>query len=164
MNIDVIIDERLIKAAVAKVTESKASSTEDDDGSMTVSPVRTSVITENERKSLVSSSQQQQQQPKTASSSRSGSFIIKSTTTTSNNNEDNAQTSDVDEFVQLQHQQSSTMTQMCRICHSDSQTEDMIVPCKCSGSLKYVHQACLQNWLKINGNSLQFSFVCLYIT
>lgn len=160
MNIDVIIDERLIKAAIEKVAESKTSSTEDDDASMTVmSPVRTSVISEGERKSFVSSSQQQQQ-PKTASSSRSGSFIIKSTTTSTNNNEDNAQASDVDEFVQLQHQQSSTMTQMCRICHSDSQTEDMIVPCKCSGSLKYVHQACLQNWLKINGNSL-FLFVCL---
>lgn len=156
MNIDVIIDERLIKSALAKVAESKTSSTEDDDASMTVSPVRTSVISEGERKSFVSSSQE----PKTASSSRSGSFIIKPTTTTTNNNEDNAQTSDVDEFVKLQHQQSSTMTQMCRICHSDSQTEDMIVPCKCSGSLKYVHQACLQNWLKINGNSL-FLFVCL---
>lgn len=40
---------------------------------------------------------------------------------------------------------------MCRICHSESPVHDLIIPCNCCGSLKYVHQSCLQNWLKING-------------
>lgn len=40
---------------------------------------------------------------------------------------------------------------MCRICHSDEPVKDLIAPCNCSGTAKYVHQTCLQNWLKING-------------
>lgn len=47
---------------------------------------------------------------------------------------------------------SDRLTTMCRICHSDAPVDDLIVPCNCTGSLKYVHQSCLQNWLKINGS------------
>ena len=42
---------------------------------------------------------------------------------------------------------------MCRICHSEEPAKDLIAPCNCSGSLKYVHQECLQHWLKINGTN-----------
>ena len=36
----------------------------------------------------------------------------------------------------------------CRICRGDgSQEEPLFYPCKCSGSIKYVHQACLMEWL-----------------
>ena len=38
---------------------------------------------------------------------------------------------------------------MCRICHCESEIDaPLISPCVCSGSLKYVHQACLQQWIK----------------
>ena len=36
----------------------------------------------------------------------------------------------------------------CRICRgSGSKEEPLFYPCKCSGSIKYVHQACLMEWL-----------------
>jgi len=37
----------------------------------------------------------------------------------------------------------------CRLCCSDDNTESnpLIAPCKCSGSVKYIHLQCLQKWL-----------------
>ncbi|KAF2725301.1 hypothetical protein K431DRAFT_281247 [Polychaeton citri CBS 116435] len=36
----------------------------------------------------------------------------------------------------------------CRICRSEAtSTEPLFHPCKCSGSIKYVHQDCLMEWL-----------------
>jgi hypothetical protein len=42
---------------------------------------------------------------------------------------------------------------MCRICHCEEATVTklLIAPCNCSGTLRYVHQTCLQKWLKISG-------------
>ncbi|XP_049528518.1 E3 ubiquitin-protein ligase MARCHF8 isoform X3 [Dermacentor silvarum] len=38
---------------------------------------------------------------------------------------------------------------MCRICHCEADPDNpLISPCYCSGSLRYVHQACLQQWIK----------------
>ena len=38
---------------------------------------------------------------------------------------------------------------VCRICHCESEPGmPLISPCVCAGSLKYVHQACLQQWIK----------------
>ena len=52
---------------------------------------------------------------------------------------------------------------MCRICHCEEKSSSnlLISPCKCNGSLNFVHQACLQKWLQITGN-LNFSFVISY--
>lgn len=37
---------------------------------------------------------------------------------------------------------------MCRICHCEADAQNpLLSPCYCAGSLKYVHQACLQQWL-----------------
>ncbi|CAG9329105.1 unnamed protein product [Blepharisma stoltei] len=36
----------------------------------------------------------------------------------------------------------------CRICLNSQNQENIISPCKCMGSIKYVHEACLQKWLK----------------
>ena len=38
--------------------------------------------------------------------------------------------------------------QLCRICYSTSDEEPLITPCKCSGTMKYIHQSCLMTWLK----------------
>lgn len=38
---------------------------------------------------------------------------------------------------------------ICRICHCEGDLDmPLISPCYCSGSLRYVHQACLQQWIK----------------
>ncbi|XP_048863798.1 E3 ubiquitin-protein ligase MARCH8 isoform X1 [Brienomyrus brachyistius] len=37
----------------------------------------------------------------------------------------------------------------CRICHCDGDEDSpLISPCLCTGSLRFVHQACLQQWIK----------------
>ncbi|XP_078284470.1 uncharacterized protein LOC144609938 [Rhinoraja longicauda] len=39
--------------------------------------------------------------------------------------------------------------EVCRICHCEGDDEGpLITPCHCTGSLRYVHQACLQHWVK----------------
>lgn len=36
-----------------------------------------------------------------------------------------------------------------RICHCDGDEDSpLISPCLCTGSLRFVHQACLQQWIK----------------
>ncbi|XP_021108125.1 E3 ubiquitin-protein ligase MARCH8 isoform X4 [Heterocephalus glaber] len=38
---------------------------------------------------------------------------------------------------------------ICRICHCEGDDESpLITPCRCTGSLHFVHQACLQQWVK----------------
>ncbi|XP_039184308.1 E3 ubiquitin-protein ligase MARCHF7 isoform X8 [Crotalus tigris] len=54
---------------------------------------------------------------------------------------------------------------LCRICQmpSTSATNLLIEPCKCAGSLQYVHQECMKKWLqsKINsGSSLEDVTTC----
>ncbi|XP_052469473.1 E3 ubiquitin-protein ligase MARCHF8 isoform X1 [Carassius gibelio] len=37
----------------------------------------------------------------------------------------------------------------CRICHCEGDDESaLITPCHCTGSLRFVHQSCLQQWIK----------------
>uniref|UniRef100_A0A1B6DPB5 Uncharacterized protein n=1 Tax=Clastoptera arizonana TaxID=38151 RepID=A0A1B6DPB5_9HEMI len=44
---------------------------------------------------------------------------------------------------------SSASYDICRICHCEGDSEvPLIEPCYCAGSLRYVHQACLQQWIK----------------
>ncbi|NXX75728.1 MARH7 ligase, partial [Urocolius indicus] len=54
---------------------------------------------------------------------------------------------------------------LCRICQMSSSSSDnlLIEPCKCTGSLQYVHQECMKKWLqsKINsGSSLETVTTC----
>ncbi|XP_062070373.1 E3 ubiquitin-protein ligase MARCHF8 isoform X2 [Lepus europaeus] len=43
----------------------------------------------------------------------------------------------------------STSGDACRICHCEGDGESpLITPCRCTGSLHFVHQACLQQWIK----------------
>uniref|UniRef100_A0A8C5PU84 RING-type E3 ubiquitin transferase n=1 Tax=Leptobrachium leishanense TaxID=445787 RepID=A0A8C5PU84_9ANUR len=54
---------------------------------------------------------------------------------------------------------------LCRICQTgmSTPTNPFIQPCKCSGSLQYVHQDCMKKWLeaKINsGSSLEMITTC----
>ncbi|XP_051993582.1 E3 ubiquitin-protein ligase MARCHF1-like [Xyrauchen texanus] len=39
--------------------------------------------------------------------------------------------------------------EVCRICHCEGDEEcPLITPCRCTGSLRFVHQACLHQWIK----------------
>ncbi|XP_055986399.1 E3 ubiquitin-protein ligase MARCHF8 isoform X1 [Sorex fumeus] len=43
----------------------------------------------------------------------------------------------------------STSGDACRICHCEGDEESpLITPCHCTGSLHFVHQTCLQQWIK----------------
>ena len=47
-------------------------------------------------------------------------------------------------------------TYQCRICLEDDSEEKMIYPCKCSGTSKYVHKTCLNEWRTTSENSDNF--------
>ncbi|XP_058496449.1 uncharacterized protein marchf1 isoform X1 [Solea solea] len=39
--------------------------------------------------------------------------------------------------------------EVCRICHCEGEDEfPLIMPCRCTGSLSFVHQSCLNQWIK----------------
>ncbi|XP_077999284.1 E3 ubiquitin-protein ligase MARCHF8-like [Glandiceps talaboti] len=43
----------------------------------------------------------------------------------------------------------SSNADICRICHCEGDNEmPLISPCLCTGSLRFVHQQCLQQWIK----------------
>ncbi|KAL0077524.1 RING-variant domain-containing protein [Phycomyces blakesleeanus] len=38
--------------------------------------------------------------------------------------------------------------EVCRVCRCEATEEEpLFYPCKCSGSIRYVHQNCLHEWL-----------------
>jgi len=46
----------------------------------------------------------------------------------------------------------------CRICFEETENRaSLIVPCRCSGSSKYVHRACLDQWRMMNPDGLNYS-------
>ena len=43
----------------------------------------------------------------------------------------------------------------CRIClQENSDVEDLIKPCNCDGTQKFVHRKCLETWLEYNIDSI----------
>jgi hypothetical protein len=40
----------------------------------------------------------------------------------------------------------------CRICLSEENEKDIVSPCDCKGSVKYVHKECLQKWVDVKGS------------
>uniref|UniRef100_A0A0R3RKY5 RING-CH-type domain-containing protein n=1 Tax=Elaeophora elaphi TaxID=1147741 RepID=A0A0R3RKY5_9BILA len=49
----------------------------------------------------------------------------------------------------------------CRICHSFGSSGDpLISPCRCTGSLQYVHISCLLHWLTICAHKLKRPAIC----
>ncbi|XP_037932213.1 uncharacterized protein LOC119667003 [Teleopsis dalmanni] len=43
---------------------------------------------------------------------------------------------------------SNISEKFCRICYGGSEYEELSMPCKCSGTMKSVHEYCLKSWLK----------------
>ena len=52
----------------------------------------------------------------------------------------------------------------CRICLSDSQTleDPLISPCKCAGTMKFIHLKCLREWLQSRLNIKQSGSIVSY--
>jgi E3 ubiquitin-protein ligase DOA10 len=50
----------------------------------------------------------------------------------------------------------------CRFCFVDENPDDLIVPCKCIGSSRVVHRACLDNWRStdVSGKNFKTCNVC----
>ncbi|UJR10972.1 hypothetical protein I4U23_015157 [Adineta vaga] len=46
----------------------------------------------------------------------------------------------------------------CRICLDTENTNDMISPCLCTGTLAYVHRNCLNHWRSGNANGKAFKY------
>jgi len=41
----------------------------------------------------------------------------------------------------------------CRYCLEDDNLSALLAPCACKGTMQYVHEACLVNWLTCGGKS-----------
>ena len=50
--------------------------------------------------------------------------------------------------------------EFCRICHCGAEDEELISPCRCSGSAKYAHQSCLLSWFEMKKDKI--CELCLY--
>lgn len=42
---------------------------------------------------------------------------------------------------------------ICRICHEGSNSEGLLSPCDCTGTLGTVHKSCLEKWLSSSNTS-----------
>jgi len=42
---------------------------------------------------------------------------------------------------------------VCRICLSDDEESNMIAPCLCSGTNKFVHRRCLEQWCEVSSRT-----------
>lgn len=55
---------------------------------------------------------------------------------------------------------SAVNSTVCRICHTNNSSENLISPCYCKGSMAYVHLSCLERWL--NQSSRSYCELCMY--
>ena len=50
--------------------------------------------------------------------------------------------------------------EFCRICHCGTEDEELISPCRCSGSAKNAHRSCLLSWFELKTDKI--CELCLY--
>lgn len=62
-----------------------------------------------------------------------------------------------DPLVAVEEGTHGTEERCCRICLEDDDVGDMIAPCRCKGSSKWVHRHCLDEWRTVNKDDLAFS-------
>lgn len=56
--------------------------------------------------------------------------------------------------MQSEHERSDVEEVVCRICRLEAEPGNPLFhPCKCSGTIKFVHQDCLNQWLKHSGHT-----------
>ena len=73
--------------------------------------------------------------------------------------EQKTQIKEVKEAVKENLSEITTSDQVCRICLDAGEYDNpLITPCKCSGSVKYIHLNCLKAWLakRLNSTKTQY--------
>ena len=59
------------------------------------------------------------------------------------------------EEIMKKNEESSLKIPLCRICYDqEKENNSFIHPCRCSGSVKYVHVECMKTWLLSSGEDL----------
>ena len=54
--------------------------------------------------------------------------------------------------------------QICRICLSEEEPDNLLInPCSCTGSMKYIHETCLREWLEGKKHMKETEVVNSYI-
>ena len=61
------------------------------------------------------------------------------------------------EMEELQSNDSMIEKPICRFCFDDANQEDLFVPCHCTGTARYVHRRCLQEWRSQDIHSLNYT-------
>lgn len=58
--------------------------------------------------------------------------------------------------------ESSLKTLECKICLENDILENLIAPCLCEGTIKYVHSTCLRDWINVKRSEELYheSYVC----
>ncbi|GIY75514.1 e3 ubiquitin-protein ligase MARCHF3 [Caerostris extrusa] len=51
---------------------------------------------------------------------------------------------------------------ICRICHEGDVKEDLVSPCRCTGTVGLVHKTCMERWLSMRANSNDKCEICNY--
>ena len=46
----------------------------------------------------------------------------------------------------------SSSVPICRICHGSCEDEELMQPCRCSGSVGYAHESCIRKWIVGSAN------------
>ncbi|XP_055886986.1 E3 ubiquitin-protein ligase MARCHF2-like isoform X2 [Biomphalaria glabrata] len=57
-------------------------------------------------------------------------------------------------------QSDSDLFNCCRICQVSGDSDNLVSPCKCSGSLKYVHYSCLLKWIEYSSRRTRGEPMC----
>jgi E3 ubiquitin-protein ligase DOA10 len=53
---------------------------------------------------------------------------------------------------------------ICRICLSEEEPDNCLIsPCSCTGSMKYIHETCLKEWLEGKKHMKETEWVNSYI-
>lgn len=50
----------------------------------------------------------------------------------------------------------------CRVCRTSNESGRLYAPCKCDGSIRYVHQECLETWLRHKNSGTEVCELCDY--
>ncbi|VDM13373.1 unnamed protein product [Wuchereria bancrofti] len=55
-------------------------------------------------------------------------------------------------------------SKVCRYCLSDDEISEWLAPCKCIGTMKWVHLSCFEQWLSFAPYSMKYSCaICSYV-
>lgn len=51
---------------------------------------------------------------------------------------------------------------ICKVCRSDETDGPLFYPCACKGSIRYVHEQCLQTWISHSNTKMCEVCKCQY--